>query len=67
MCEICRQMPCCHMCPNADVKIIGQCDQCEGDLTADVTYFADNAGNTFCSEACALAFYGVAETEYDNG
>ena len=66
MCDVCRQTPCPPMCPNADApKVIGHCDHCEAELLADTTFFIDYADNTFCSETCALAFYGVREEEYD--
>ena len=66
MCEICRQTPCPEMCPNADPpKVIGYCDQCDCAITADNIYFTDNSDNTFCSDDCAMEFYGIRETEYN--
>lgn len=68
MCEICRQSPCDARCPNADPpKVFGQCDECGADLTVDNAYFEDDDGNIFCSEDCALEFYGIRGREWYDG
>lgn len=64
MCEYCRQHPCPAGCPNAAPKVIGHCDQCDLELLKNHLYYKDNADNFFCSEECALEFYGVKEV-YD--
>lgn len=67
MCEICRQNPCDPRCPNADTmeNIIGRCDRCGDEISANYTYWIDEADNIFCSRDCAIEYYGIKETEYD--
>lgn len=66
MCEICRQTPCHNMCPNAEPpEVVGHCKNCTDELTADETYFTDSESNAFCSEECALKFYGVHEEDFN--
>lgn len=68
MCEMCRSNPCDARCPNADTpKVMGYCDTCGEELRADYIYTEDNDGNTFCSKDCAVEYYGIEETEWDDG
>lgn len=60
MCVECRQIPCNSKCPNApNPKVRGYCQQCGEELREDYEYYTDEIGNIFCSEDCALEYYGV--------
>lgn len=68
MCEICRSSPCNSRCPNvSEPKIIGNCEQCSGSIRSDYTYYCDYENNMFCCEECAVKYYGIEETEWNDG
>lgn len=68
MCDVCRHSHCNALCPNvSEPKIIGFCENCGEEIRADYTYTKDNDGNTFCSQDCAVEYYGIEETEWDGG
>ena len=65
MCVECRQIPCNSKCPNApNPKVRGYCQQCRRELREDYEYYTDEIGNIFCSEDCALEYYGVKPKEW---
>ena len=66
MCRECRQFPCHPRCPNApDPRVRGRCEQCGDELREDYEYYIDNNDNKFCSDDCALEYYGIKSMEWD--
>lgn len=66
MCDVCWQIPCHPRCPNApEPKIRGYCEQCGEGLREDYEYYTDDKDNKFCSDGCALEYYGVKSNEWD--
>lgn len=66
MCVECRQIPCNSKCPNApSPKVRGYCQQCGEELREDYEYYIDNNDNKFCSNDCALGYYGVKLKDWD--
>lgn len=65
-CEFCHKNPHDYRCPNFEPKIHGYCPQCYKALRDDYTYYVDNEGNKFCSEACAIQNHGIIETEWED-
>lgn len=59
MCDICHQNPCSPRCPNADDGIIGKCIYCDDEIMNYNMFYTDDMGNLFCSESCALKYYGI--------
>ena len=56
----------CYTEHKADPIIIGRCENCIKNktftiLTSDYQTFKDRHNNLFCSEECALEYYGVEE------
>ena len=68
MCAICHSAPCHPRCPNApESKVRGYCEQCNEELREDYEYYTDNEKNKFCSEECAIKYYGIKSTVWDDG
>ena len=66
MCEYCHQYPHHPRCPNApEPKVMGYCKQCNGELREDNEYCTDDNDNTFCSDECAMNYYGIRSKEWD--
>lgn len=66
MCTICGFNPCSGRCPNApEPQIRGCCQECGEDLREDYEYYIDDNDNKFCSEDCALKYYGVRSKEWE--
>lgn len=67
MCEYCHYIGGHHpRCPNApEPEIRGYCEQCNEELREDYEYYIDNESNKFCSEECALKYYGVKYREWE--
>ena len=66
MCEICRRTPCDCRCPNAEVVepyTIGTCENCDGSIYSNNTYWTDIECNKFCSRDCAHEYYGLQEVD----
>lgn len=63
MCDVCFQNPCDRRCPNADIKTIGVCEVCKGDLYAEETYWTDCNDNMFCSKECAVEYNEIREID----
>lgn len=55
------QCPLCH-----DPPVMGYCLQCKEPLRHDYEYYIDNDDNSFCSQECAIKYYGIKEMEWDN-
>lgn len=68
MCEYCHQSPNHHpQCPNApEPKVRGRCKQCGDVLREDYEYVKDNNENKFCSEDCAIEYYGIKSEWWDD-
>ena len=63
MCDICGQTPCNTRCPNAEIKIIGNCAYCTDEIESENVSYTDNIGNMFCCEECAKEYYGIKEND----
>ena len=65
MCRECRQVPHHPKCPNALEPIfLGYCELCGEGLREDYEYYTDDNGYRFCSENCAIEFYGIRAKEW---
>lgn len=68
MCDVCRHSHCNALCPNvSEPKIIGICEKCGESIRSDYMYYCDNENNMFCCKECAVNYYGIKETEWDDG
>lgn len=65
MCVMCNRTPCHPRCPNAEEVVVDGCSQCYEDISAGNVYFKDDNGNLFCSMDCAVSYYGIEETHYE--
>ena len=67
MCEYCLRISGHHpRCPRApEPKVRGYCKQCGEELREDYEYYIDIEDNKFCSEDCAVEYYGIKPNEWE--
>ena len=64
MCQECGCIDCHPRCPNYKYNKVGNCENCGEALYEECEIWTDDDGNKFCSENCAIEFYGIKEIDY---